>query len=86
MAQEALQDFFQHNGYFQASIRADSQIDDEKQIVNVNFVVNLGKQARVASVKIEGVASPEDAHLLHSIRSLRARLTGGLAQARQILQ
>ena len=81
VAQQALQDFFQHSGYFRASIRANSQIDDEHQLVNVNFSVDLGKQARVASVEIEGPGKSEAVRLLHSIRSLRARLTGGLLKS-----
>ncbi len=78
VAAQALQDFFAHNGYFTASIQPHSQIDDDHQLVNVNFAVNLGKQARVASVEIEGTDNSESAILLRSLRSLRARLTGGL--------
>ena len=38
----------------------------------------MGKQARISSVKVEGPDSPESARLLHAVRSLRARLSGGL--------
>jgi len=78
VAVQALQDFLAHNGYFTASIQPNSQIDDDHQLVNVNFAVNLGKQARVASVAIEGADNSESAVLLRSLRSLRSRLTGGL--------
>jgi outer membrane protein insertion porin family len=81
VAERALQDFLQHNGYFKASVRSDSQIDDEHQLVNVNFTVVLGKQARVGSIEFEGSDNRETASLLHSIRSLRARLTGGLLKS-----
>jgi outer membrane protein assembly factor BamA len=46
VARQLLQEFFQRNGYFQASIRSTPQIDDEHKIVNIAFAVNLGKQAK----------------------------------------
>src|SRR4030095_12649868 len=78
VAQQALQDFLRHNGYFQATIQTDSQIDDVHQIVHLNFTVTLGKRARVAGVSLQGPEGAENARLLRSIRSLRARFTGGL--------
>jgi outer membrane protein insertion porin family len=78
LAQEALQKFLQHNGYFQATFQTDSSIDDAHQLVNVAFDIKLGQQGRVASVTIEGTDATEDAHLKHSLRSLRARFIGGL--------
>ena len=70
--------FLHKNGYFQAKIHAEPKIDDERQIVSVSFVVEMGKQARISSVKVEGPDKPESAQLLHSVESLRARLSGGL--------
>src|ERR1700680_2107917 len=78
LAQEALQKFLQRNGYFQATIQTDSQIDDDHLSVNLSFSVKLGKLARVANVSFQGPDSREDARLQHSIRSLRARFSGGL--------
>jgi len=78
VAQQALQDFLRHNGYFQAVIQTDSQIDDAHQLVHLNFTVTMGNQARVARVSIQGPEGAENARLLHSMRSLRARFTGGL--------
>jgi outer membrane protein insertion porin family len=78
LAQEALQKFLRHNGYFQAAIQTDTQIDDDHQLVNLTFSVKLGKLARVANVSLQGPDATEDAHLLHSIRSLRAHFSGGL--------
>jgi outer membrane protein insertion porin family len=77
VAEEALQDFLHRNGYFQSTIQSDSQIDDARHLVNVSFSVNLGKRARVADVSFQGPDSGENATLLRSIRSLRARFTGG---------
>lgn len=78
VGQEALHEFFRRNGYFQATIRSDIQIDDARQLVNLRFGVELGKRARIADVEIQGANSSEASRLLHSMRSLRARLTGGL--------
>jgi outer membrane protein assembly factor BamA len=81
VAEQALQDFFHRNGYFKASVHADSAIDDAHQLVNVNFTVVLGKQARVGGVEIQGVDNHEGVVLVRSMRSLRARLTGGLLKS-----
>jgi outer membrane protein insertion porin family len=81
LAVEALRGFLEHNGYFQATIQSEAQIDDVHQLVNARFNVKLGKQARIASVDIQGTDSSEATHLLHSTRTLRARLSGGLLKS-----
>src|SRR5262249_2513673 len=78
VAEKTLQEFLQRNGFFQATVKADSQIDDAHQIVNVSFSAKLGKRARVGSVSFKGTNPRETASLQHAIRSLRARFTGGL--------
>jgi outer membrane protein insertion porin family len=78
VGQQALQDFFKRNGYFESAVQSDIQIDDAHQLVNVNFAVKLGKRARIADVEIQGPEGVEVSRLLRSTHSLRARLTGGL--------
>ncbi len=78
VAEKTLQKFLRRNGYFQATVDAEAQIDDAHQLVNVAFTAKLDKRARVAQVSVEGVDASETARLLHAMRSLRARLTGGL--------
>lgn len=78
VGEQALQDFFKRNGYFQSQIQSDIKIDDAHQLVNVRFAVKLGKRARIAEVEIQGPEGTDAARLLHSTRTLRARLTGGL--------
>ena len=78
IAENALVKFFQRNGYFQAKVHAQPKIDDEHEIVSVDFVSEMGKRARIGVVTVEGPPNPESAHLLHSVESLRARLSGGL--------
>jgi outer membrane protein insertion porin family len=78
IAEEALLQFLQHNGFFQAQVHAEPQIDDANQLVNVTFSVQSGKQARIGNVEVRGTAGSEQAWLLHRMRSLRARFTGAL--------
>jgi outer membrane protein insertion porin family len=78
LAQESLQKFLRHNGYFQATVQTTPEIDDAHQIVNLNFSVHMGPQARIGTVTFQGADPSEDARLTHSLRSLRARFTGGL--------
>lgn len=78
IAETALTQFLNRNGYFQAKVHAESKIDDEHQVVSVNFIVEMGKQARIGVITVEGPPHGESAHLLHSVQSIRSRLSGGL--------
>ncbi len=81
IAENALLDFFHKNGYFQAKVDAQPTIDDAHELVSVSFKIEMGKQARISSVKIEGPDNPESTWLLHTVESLRARLSGALLKA-----
>ncbi len=78
LAETALKEFLRKEGYFQATVRSETQIDDPHQLVNVSLVIETGKQARISSVNFEGIDSGETARLKHAVESLRARLSGGL--------
>ena len=78
VAEEALLHFFRKNGYFQAQVHSEKEIDDAHQLVNVTFSVQMGKLAKIGKIDFQGADDSEDAKLLHSVRSLRARLTGAL--------
>lgn len=78
VATNQLINFLHHHGYFQAQVRAEPRIDDQHQLVNITFSVDMGKRARIADVKIEGADPSQSTRLLHTARSLRARLSGGL--------
>ncbi len=77
-AESVLLNFLHRNGYFQAVVHAESEIDDAHKLVNVSFSVELGRQARIGEVEMEGPNGTESASLLHAVRSLRAHFTGGL--------
>src|SRR6266550_884757 len=74
-SEAALLKFFEDNGYFRATVQADTQLNEPNQLANITFNVNLGKRARIGQVQIQGPAPQENARLLHSVRSLRAMLT-----------
>lgn len=81
IAEDTLQKFMQNNGYFQAKVHAEPHINDAHQLVDVSFVVEMGKRAKISTVTIEGPDQPETARLLHSIHSLWARLSRGLLKS-----
>jgi outer membrane protein insertion porin family len=74
-SEAALLKFFEDNGYFRATVQADTQLNEPNQLANITFNVNLGKRARIGEVQIQGPSPQENARLLHSVRSLRAMLT-----------
>ena len=78
VAVDALRNFLRRNGYFQAEVKAQPAIDDQHQIVNVSFSTVIGKRAKISSVSIEGPSEQEKSRLLHSVESLRARLSRAL--------
>src|SRR5215471_15998610 len=75
-ARDALLQFLRTNGYFQAAVNADAQLDDVHQLVNLVFAVELGKRAKVATVTINGTDPVQTAKLLHSVRTFRTKFTG----------
>jgi outer membrane protein insertion porin family len=81
IAEDALTTFLQHNGYFQATVQVESKIEDAQQLVGVSFATDMGKQARIGSIEIQGPGWPEDAKLRRTMGSLRARVLGALLKA-----
>src|SRR5579871_253277 len=80
-SEAALLRFLKRNGFFQATVHAEPQIDDTHELVSVHFNITMGKRARIGEVTIEGPDSGETARLLNSLHSLRARLTRGRLKA-----
>ena len=78
VAEASLLRFLKDNGYFQAQVHAESQIDDTNQLVNITFTVEAGKRARIGNIEVNGPPGPEQRWLLHRLRSVRARFRGGL--------
>jgi outer membrane protein insertion porin family len=78
IAEDTMRKFLQHNGFFQAKVHAEPHIDDTHELVDVSFVVDVGKRAKISAVTIQGPDQPQTSRLMHAIHSLRARLVGGL--------
>jgi outer membrane protein insertion porin family len=73
-AQDGLEHFFQQNGYFQADVRPQIEVDRQHGIVNVVFNTKLGKHAKFGKVGITGASPEETANLEHRLRGWMARL------------
>jgi len=50
----ALQSMLQDNGYYKSVVTPSTAVDTVEGEVNVRFLVNSGKQARIGDVKVEG--------------------------------
>ncbi|HZQ69612.1 MAG TPA: POTRA domain-containing protein [Terriglobales bacterium] len=74
-SETALLNFFHDNGYFQAQVRSDVELDEKNQLANVTFHVDFGKRAKIGRVEIQGTTPEEAAKLLHAMRAWRAKLT-----------
>lgn len=74
--ESALRSYFAQNGYFQSRIHTEVQLDNTNRLANLIFHVDLGKQAKIGKVLLTAKPAADDAALLHSIQSLRAKLTG----------
>ncbi len=77
-AESALLKFLADNGYFLASVQTEVNTDDQNQLTNIAFNVQLGKHAGIGRVDIVGPPAAEDRKLERTLRSLRARFTGAL--------
>ncbi len=75
-AQQNLLTFFRQEGYFQAQVRPETQIDSVHELANVAFHVTLKRRSKFGKVEIAGTAPAETAKLEKQIRGLWARLRG----------
>ena len=74
--QDDLLTFFRQEGYFQAAVRPEVQVDAAHAIANVIFHVTLNRRAKFGQVDIAGVPRPQAAELSARLRSLFARIRG----------
>jgi outer membrane protein assembly factor BamA len=75
-AQQGLLTFFRQEGYFQADVHAETQLDAGHGVVNVVFHAKLGRKTKFGTVDLEGAPADESAQLQHSLTTLPARLRG----------
>ncbi len=80
-AAPALQRFFANNGYFMADVQADTRTDEAAQLVTVNYLVTLGKRARLGAIDLGGATPELTARLQNSLHSIGARLHGAILKS-----
>ena len=73
-AQNALQRFFQRQGYFQSRVTARVDVDKIHGLANVSFDTTLGRKAKFGTVTLTGATPKDKAHLEGVLHSFRARL------------
>ena len=75
--QRALVQFFQQEGYFQAKVQPEVQVDPAHAIANVSFQTVLGRRAKFGAIDFAGAPPKGDeARLRGQLTSLLARLRG----------
>jgi outer membrane protein insertion porin family len=73
---KALVNFFQQNGYFQAEIKPEMQVDTVHELVNVNFHATLHRRAKFGKVIFSGAPADQEQELQRALKSCIARLRG----------
>lgn len=73
-SQEQLQQFFVQNGFFQAKVTPQIEVNKRIGIVNVVYHTNFGKQAKFGNVEISGASAEETTRLKRTLRTWMARL------------
>ncbi|MCU1340913.1 MAG: outer membrane protein [Candidatus Acidoferrum typicum] len=73
---QALLQFFQTNGYFEATVNPVVQRDDAHRIVNLRFDCHLNRLARFGELNIQGLSDEETTQLRESLKSFWATVRG----------
>lgn len=75
-AQTSLTKFFQQNGYFEAEVKPEVQVDSDHELVNVLFHVSLNRHAKFGKVIFKDAPPEEEQHLQGALKSYMARVRG----------
>jgi outer membrane protein insertion porin family len=70
---QSLLAFFQQQGFFEAEVRSEVQVDNQHAIANINFPTKLGRRAKFGELDIAGVPPLDQEHLQRSLKSFLAR-------------
>jgi outer membrane protein assembly factor BamA len=73
---DALVRFFQQEGYFEAEVRPQVNLDTIHNLANVRFLVSLNRRAKFGTVAIADTTSEEAARMSKSLQGLKARVRG----------
>jgi outer membrane protein insertion porin family len=73
---DALLSFFQQQGYFEAEVRPQVNLDTEHNLANVRFMVSLNRRAKFGTVAVADATPEEAARMSKSLQGIKARVRG----------
>jgi outer membrane protein insertion porin family len=73
--EDALQKYFETQGYFAAAVSNSIKVDDAHHLVNIVFECDMHSRAKVGEVNIEGVTPQEAADIQRTLTSLSAKVS-----------
>jgi outer membrane protein insertion porin family len=73
---DALLRYFQQEGYFEAEVRPQVNLDTEHNLANVRFMVSLNRRAKFGTVVIANTTPDEAAKMTKSLQGITARVKG----------
>src|SRR5882757_3117029 len=73
---EVLLSFFQQQGYFEAEVRPQVNLDTEHNLANARFMVSLNRRAKFGTVAIADATPKEAARMSKSLQGIKARIKG----------
>jgi outer membrane protein assembly factor BamA len=79
---DALLRFFQQQGYFEAEVRPQVNLDTGHNLANVRFMVSLNRRAKFGTVAIADATPKEAARMSKSLQGIKARIKGAAISPR----
>ena len=73
---DALLRFFQQEGYFEAEVRPQVNLDTGHNVANVRFLVSLNRRSKFGTVAIANTTPEQAATMTKSLQGIRARVRG----------
>ena len=73
---DALLRFFQQQGYFEAEVRPQVNLDTGHNVANVRFLVSLNRKAKFGTVAIANTTPEQAAKMTKSLQGIKARVRG----------
>jgi outer membrane protein insertion porin family len=73
---DALLRYFQQQGYFEAEVRPQLDLDTVHNLANVKFVVSLNRRAKFGTVDIANTTPEQAATMTKSLQGIKARVKG----------
>jgi outer membrane protein insertion porin family len=73
---DALLRYFQQEGYFEAEVRPQVDLDTAHNLANVRFMVSLNRKAKFGTVAIANTTPEQAAKMTKSLQGMKARVRG----------